>query len=152
MVADRIFLAFGLRPDLRSLVPAPLYHSAPNAHALFAASAGCDLTIMPRFTPRDFLATVQAHRIQHSQMVPTMFARLLQLSERERRSYEVSSLVAVVHAAAPCPPEVKRRMIDWWGPIILEYYGGTETGCVVGCDSEEWLAPPRHGRACAAGM
>jgi long-chain acyl-CoA synthetase len=95
---------------------------------------------MPRFTPREFLATIQRHRIQHTQMVPTMFVRLLQLSDDERLGYDVSSLESVVHAAAPCSPEVKRRMIDWWGPIILEYYGGTESGCMVSCTSQEWLA------------
>jgi long-chain acyl-CoA synthetase len=137
--ANRIFLAFGLRPGMRTLIPAPLYHSAPNAHALFSVAAGFDLTIMPRFTPREFLATIERHGIQHTQMVPTMFVRLLQLPDEERFSYDLSSLVSVVHAAAPCSPEVKRRMIDWWGPIILEYYGGTESGCMVSCTSQEWL-------------
>jgi long-chain acyl-CoA synthetase len=140
--AERIFLAFGWRPGMSSLIPAPMYHSAPNAHALFVAAVGGDLTIMPRFTPRDFLVTIARHRVEHTQMVPTMFVRLLQLTEQERAEHDLSSLRAVVHAAAPCPPEVKRRMIDWWGPIVLEYYGGSETGCVVGCDSAEWLAHP----------
>lgn len=141
-VTQRLFRAFGLTPELRTLVPAPLYHSAPNAHSLFAAAAGIDLTIMPRFDPREFLATIQRHRIGHTQVVPTMFVRLLQLPEEERTSYNLSSLAAVVHAAAPCPPEVKRQMIDWFGPIILEYYGGSEIGTVVSCDSAEWLAHP----------
>jgi long-chain acyl-CoA synthetase len=107
---------------------------------LFAVAGGCDLTIMPKFTPRAFLETVQRHRIQHTQVVPTMFLRMLQLPDDERLGYDVSSLVSAVHAAAPCPQEAKRRMIDWWGPIILEYYGGTESGCVVSCTSQEWLA------------
>lgn len=140
MAAERIFLAFGMRPGMRTLVPAPMYHSAPNAHALFSVAAGFDLTIMPRFTPREFLETIQRHGVEHTQMVPTMFVRLLQLPEDERLSYDVSTLASVVHAAAPCSPEVKRRMIDWWGPIILEYYGGTESGCMVSCTSQEWLA------------
>lgn len=140
MAAERIFLAFGMRPGMRTLVPAPMYHSAPNAHALFSVAAGFDLTIMPRFTPREFLETIQRHGIEHTQMVPTMFVRLLQLPEDERLGYDVSTLASVVHAAAPCSPEVKRRMIDWWGPIILEYYGGTESGCMVSCTSQEWLA------------
>jgi long-chain acyl-CoA synthetase len=137
---ERIFIAFGLRPGMSTLVPAPMYHSAPNAHALFAVAGGCDLTIMPKFTPRAFLETVQRRSIQHTQVVPTMFVRMLQLPDDERLGYDVSSLVSAVHAAAPCPPEAKRRMIDWWGPIILEYYGGTESGCVVSCTSQEWLA------------
>jgi long-chain acyl-CoA synthetase len=119
-----------------------MYHSAPNAHALFAASANLDLTIMPRFTPEEFLATIERNGVNHSQVVPTMFVRLLQLPESVRRGYDVSSLKSVVHAAAPCAPEVKRQMIDWWGPIILEYYGGSETGTVVACDSQEWLTHP----------
>jgi long-chain acyl-CoA synthetase len=139
---ERLFRAFGLAPDLPTLVPAPMYHSAPNAHALFATAAGCDLTIMPRFTPEEFLATVERNGIAHSQVVPTMFVRLLQLPESVRLGHDVSSLKAVVHAAAPCAPEVKRQMIDWWGPIILEYYGGSETGTVVACDSKEWLSHP----------
>jgi long-chain acyl-CoA synthetase len=141
-VAERLFLAFGLTAEMSTLVPAPMYHSAPNAHALWAAAAGCELTIMPRFTPEDFLATVARHGIEHAQVVPTMFVRMLALPDSERAAHDLSSLRAVVHAAAPCPPEVKRRMIDWWGPILLEYYGGSETGTVVACTSAEWLAHP----------
>ncbi|HTF45965.1 MAG TPA: AMP-binding protein [Pseudonocardia sp.] len=141
-VTQRLFRAFGLTLEQRTLVPAPMYHSAPNVHALFAVAAGIDLTIMPRFEPVEFLATIERHRIAHTQVVPTMFVRLLRLPEEQRRSFDLSSLEAVVHAAAPCSPEVKRRMIDWFGPIILEYYGGSETGTVVACDSAEWLAHP----------
>ncbi|GAA5168566.1 acyl-CoA synthetase [Pseudonocardia eucalypti] len=139
---ERIFRAFGIQPGMHTMVPAPMYHSAPNAHALFAMAAGLELTIMPRFEPRAFLETVARNKIDHTQMVPTMFVRLLQLSDEEKQAADVSSLRSVVHAAAPCPPDVKRQMIDWWGPIIVEYYGGSETGVVVFCDSEEWLAHP----------
>jgi long-chain acyl-CoA synthetase len=142
LAAQRIFHAFGLSPEMRTMVPAPMYHSAPNAHALFATMAGCDLTILPRFSPHAFLDAVQRHRIEHAQVVPTMFVRMLQLPDSERLSYDVSSLRSVVHAAAPCSPDVKRKMIDWWGPIIVEYYGGSESGCIVFCTSEEWLAHP----------
>jgi long-chain acyl-CoA synthetase len=141
-VIGRIFQAFGLAPGHRTLIPAPMYHTAPNVHALFAVAAGLDLTIMPRFEPTEFLALVERLGIQHAQLVPTMFVRLLALPEPERTKFDLSSLVAVVHAAAPCPPTVKRQMIDWWGPIVLEYYGGSETGAVVACDSEQWLAHP----------
>jgi long-chain acyl-CoA synthetase len=141
-IRERIFLAFGMRPDMSTLIPAPLYHSAPNAHALFAVTAGNDLTIMPRFSAEDFLATIERQRITHSQVVPTMFVRMLQLPDAQRLDYDVSSLKSVVHAAAPCPPDIKRRMIDWWGPILVEYYGGTETGTVTACTTEEWLAHP----------
>ncbi len=142
VVMERLFSAFGLKAGLSTMVPAPLYHSAPNAHAMFAAAAGRALTIMPKFSPEEFLATIERHRIGHTQVVPTMFVRLLQLPAESRQAYDLSSLQAVVHAAAPCPPEVKRQMIDWWGPILHEYYGGSETGCIVACDSHEWLAHP----------
>lgn len=138
----QIFSAFGLAPGMRTLVPAPLYHTAPNSHSLGAFATGHDLTIMPRFDPVELLATIERERIEHTQMVPAMFVRLLALPEEQRRSFDLSSLAAIVHAAAPCSPEIKHQMIDWLGPIILEYYGGTESGAVVCCDSTEWLAHP----------
>ncbi|SEF88861.1 long-chain acyl-CoA synthetase [Thermomonospora echinospora] len=137
-----ILEVFGLDPGMRTLIPAPLYHTAPNTHALLAARAGIDLTIMPKFDPEDLLRTVERNRIEHIQMVPTMFVRLLRLPEKVRTRYDLSSLKAVVHAAAPCPVDVKQAMIDWWGPILREYYGGSETGIVTACDSAEWLAHP----------
>ncbi|HEY7489071.1 MAG TPA: AMP-binding protein [Streptosporangiaceae bacterium] len=141
-MAMSILEIFGLQPQLRTLIPAPLYHTAPNVHAILAVRLGIDLTLLPRFDPEQFLATIERNRIEHIQMVPTMFTRLLRLPEKVRASYDMSSLKAVVHAAAPCPPDVKRAMIDWWGPIIREYYGGSETGAVVACDTVEWLAHP----------
>jgi long-chain acyl-CoA synthetase len=147
-----VFEAFGLNPALRTLIPAPLYHSAPNVHMTVSAAAGIDLTLMPRFDPEEFCRLVQQRRIQHAQMVPTMFVRLLALPERVRAGYDMSSLVAVVHAAAPCPPALKQGMIDWLGPIIQEYYGSSETGIVVACDSAQALAHPGTvGRACQDG-
>jgi long-chain acyl-CoA synthetase len=134
--------AFGLTPDMRTLVPAPIYHTAPNVHCLISAAAGIDLTIMPSFDPEDLLRTIEKHGINHFQAVPTMFVRLLQLPDEVRTRYDLSSLRAVVHAAAPCPAEVKRRIIHWLGPIVLEYYGGTETGACVVCDSAQWLSHP----------
>jgi long-chain acyl-CoA synthetase len=141
-LAQLVFTAFGLRPGMRTMVPAPMYHTAPNTHALMAVSLGCDLTTMPRFEPEDFLRVVEANRVEHIQTVPTMFVRLLRLPKEVRERYDLSSLKAIVHAAAPCPPDVKRAIIDWFGPIILEYYGGSETGIVVACDSPQWLAHP----------
>jgi long-chain acyl-CoA synthetase len=117
-----------------------MYHAAPNAQGLFALALGIDLTIMPRFVPEEFLALVESQRISHAQVVPSMFMRLLQLADSVRCRYDLSSLECVVHAAAPCPVHVKKRMIEWFGPVILEYYGATETGIVVACDSHEWLA------------
>lgn len=133
---------FKLDPTERTLIPAPMYHTAPNVYALSAAVRGMDMTIMERFDAEDFLRIVERHRVSVVQMVPTMFVRLLALPEEVRARYDLSSLRWIVHAAAPCPPDVKRAMIDWLGPIVAEYYGGTETGPVTFCTSEEWLAHP----------
>jgi long-chain acyl-CoA synthetase len=139
-VATATLGGMGLRPGMRTIITAPMYHSAPNAQGLFAVALGIDLTIMPRFDAEQFLALIERHQITHAQVVPTMFVRLLELPEEVRAGYDLSSLESVVHAAAPCPAHVKRRMIEWLGPVILEYYGGTETGIVVTCNSDEWLA------------
>ena len=141
-VAAATLAAMGLRPGMHTLITAPMYHAAPNAQGLFALALGIELTIMPRFAPREFLRLIAAQRISHAQVVPTMFVRLLELSEAQRGEYDLSSLACIVHAAAPCPVHVKARMIEWLGPIILEYYGSTEIGIVVFCDSHEWLAHP----------
>ncbi|MGH2863855.1 MAG: AMP-binding protein [Solirubrobacteraceae bacterium] len=133
---------FGLAPGERTVIPAPMYHSAPNVYALAAAIRGMDMTIMTSFDAEEFLRIVAEQRVTVAQMVPTMFVRLLALPEQVRTRYDLSSLRWIVHAAAPCPPDVKRAMIDWLGPIVVEYYGGTETGPVVFCTSEEWLAHP----------
>ena len=138
-VATASLRAMGLEPGMSTLITAPLYHAAPNAQGLFAMALGIDITIMPRFDPEEFLRLISEQRISHAQTVPTMFVRLLELSDLARSRYDISSLEAVVHAAAPCPAHVKRRMIEWFGPIILEYYGSTEVGVVVACDSEQWL-------------
>jgi long-chain acyl-CoA synthetase len=132
----------GLAPGTSTVVTAPLYHAAPNFQMVFAIALGCDLEILPKFDPEGLLRLVQEHRIGNVQMVPTMFIRLLRLPAEVRTRYDLSSLRSVVHAAAPCPPDVKRAMIDWLGPIVQEYYGGSETGSCVACNSEEWLAHP----------
>ena len=132
----------GLEPGVRALLPGPLYHSAPNSFALRAARVADLLVVMPRFDPEAFLAAVERHRITTLFMVPVMFVRLLKLPEDVRRRYDVSSLKFVMHAAAPCPPDVKRAMIDWWGPIVWEFYGATEIGAITMISSAEWLARP----------
>jgi long-chain acyl-CoA synthetase len=141
-IGEMVSLGFGLLPGMRTLIPAPIYHTAPNTHLVMGFALGCDITLMARFDPEGFLALVQRHRIEHTQMVPTMFTRLLALPQEVRDRYDVSSLQRVVHAAAPCPVPAKRDMIEWLGPIVTEYYGGTESGIVVYCDSAEWLAHP----------
>ena len=136
-----IIMAFGIRPGMRTIIPAPLYHSAPNTYAALSVRAGAEtIVLMPRFEPEELLALIERHRITHIQTVPTMFVRLLKLPEEIRRRYDVSSLEFVVHAAAPCPADIKARMIEWWGPVINEYYGSTEIGTVVFCTSQDWLS------------
>ncbi len=139
---DMIAELFQLGEGERTVIPAPMYHTAPNVYALASAMLGMDMTIMERFDAEEFLRIVQDRRVTVVQMVPTMFVRLLALPEQVRGSYDLSSLRWVVHAAAPCPPAVKHAMIEWLGPIIAEYYGSTETGPVVYCTSQEWLAHP----------
>lgn len=137
------FLAyFAVRPGGRTMIPAPLYHASPSQHAVLALACGLDITLMPRFDAEEFLRLVERHRIEQVQVVPTMLVRLLRLPKEVRDRYDLSSLTSVVHAAAPCPPHVKHAMIDWLGPILREYYGGSETGAVTWCDSEQWLAHP----------
>ncbi len=133
---------FQLKPGERTVIPAPMYHTAPNVYALASAVRGLDMTIMERFDAEEFLRIVAARRVTVVQVVPTMFVRLLALPEDVRNRYDLSSLRWVIHAAAPCAPEVKRAMIDWLGPVVTEYYGSTETGPVTFCTSEEWLAHP----------
>jgi acyl-CoA synthetase (AMP-forming)/AMP-acid ligase II len=122
------------------LSPAPLYHSAPLVWSMTVHRMGGTVVVMERFDPTNCLALIEAHRVTHAQFVPTMFVRLLKLPDDIRAAHDVSSLRSVVHAAAPCAPEVKRRMIEWWGPVIQEYYSGTEGGGMTWINSEQWLA------------
>lgn len=127
------------RDDMVYLSPAPLYHSAPQAAVGLTIRHGGTVVIMERFDPVDFLQLIERHHVTHTQMVPTMFSRLLKLPAEERERFDLSSLEIAVHAAAPCPAQVKEQMIEWWGPIIHEYYGATEALGFTACDSEEWL-------------
>jgi long-chain acyl-CoA synthetase len=120
----------------------PMYHSAPNAYGLSSTRIGANVILEPRFDAEALLQMIEKHRVTHIHMVPIMFNRLLKLPEEVRRKYDLSSLKFIVHAAAPVSPGVKQQMIEWWGPVINEYYGATETGMVVFCDSDEWLAHP----------
>ncbi len=135
--------AWGLdRSGVRSVMTGPLYHSAPNAYAGMVLSAGGLLILQPRFDAEQLLQIIEEQHITHLHMVPTMFVRLLALPESVRNAYDLSSLAHVSHGAAPCPEEVKRRMIEWWGEIIHEYYALTETGIICTSDSATWLAKP----------
>ena len=133
---------YGLEPGIRAVVPGPLYHSAPNSFGLRAGLLAKHLVLMPRFEPEALLALIERHRVDTLFLVPTMMVRLLRLPEAVRARYDLSSLRHVTHAAAPCPPDVKRAMIAWWGPIIHEFYGATDIGALTACTSAEWLAKP----------
>ena len=124
------------------LSPAPLYHSAPIGFCQSVQALGGTVVMMSRFDPVQALQAIEDHRVTHSQWVPTMFTRMLKLSEEDRSAFDLSSHKVAIHAAAPCPQEVKRRMFDWWGPILYEYYGGTEMNGFTHCNPEEWLAHP----------
>jgi long-chain acyl-CoA synthetase len=128
------------RPGMIYLSPAPLYHSAPQVAVAMTIRIGGTAVIMERFDPVHYLELIEKYRITHTQLVPTMFSRMLKLPEDERSKYDLSSLEFAVHAAAPCPVPIKEQMIDWWGPIIHEYYGATEALGFAACNSEEWLA------------
>ena len=125
---------------MRYLSPAPLYHSAPLANVSLAIRHGGTVVIMEHFDPAHYLALVPKYQITHSQLVPTMFSRMLKLPPDERAQADLSSLRIAIHAAAPCPAQVKEAMIDWWGPIIHEYYGATEAMGFTACNTAEWLA------------
>jgi long-chain acyl-CoA synthetase len=128
------------REGMVYLSPAPLYHSAPQAAVGLTIRKGGTAVIMERFDPEQYLALVEKYKVTHSQLVPTMFSRMLKLPEDVRNRYDLSSFEIAVHAAAPCPVQVKEQMIDWWGPIIFEYYGATEGLGFTACNTQEWLA------------
>jgi long-chain acyl-CoA synthetase len=133
---------YGYRDGMRYLSPAPMYHAAPLGASVSVQRYGGTVVVMERFEPADALRLIERHRITHSQWVPTMFVRMLRLDDEERLAPDLSSHESATHAAAPCPVEVKRRMIEWWGPIIYEYYSGTELSGSTYITSEQWLAHP----------
>jgi fatty-acyl-CoA synthase len=133
---------YGLGPDTVTLNVGPLYHAAPLVSAMSTHRHGGTVVLPPKFDAEQTLHAIERYRVTYAQFVPTMFIRLLRLSEEVRRRYDVSSLRAVAHSAAPCPVEVKRRMIEWFGPVISEYYSATEAAGHVSIRSEEWLEHP----------
>lgn len=137
------FSGFGAPDEIVTVTTGPMYHSAPNAYGLITARLGVKTMILqPRFDPEELLALIDREKVTHLHMVPIMFNRLLKLPDEVKAKYDLSSLRFVVHAAAPCPAPIKRAMIEWWGPVINEYYGSTETSAVVFCTSKDWLAHP----------
>ncbi|PHQ70258.1 MAG: acyl-CoA synthetase [Sneathiella sp.] len=134
--------------DTIYLSPAPLYHAAPLRYNMRAQRFGATCVIMENFDAELYLSLIEKYQITHSQLVPTMFVRMLKLPEDIRLKYDVSSLITAVHAAAPCPEKIKYQMMEWWGEILFEYYGGTEGNGYCAVDPQEWLAHPRTvGRA-----
>ncbi|HVQ71283.1 MAG TPA: AMP-binding protein [Bradyrhizobium sp.] len=135
---------WGLEIDgpVRVLINGPLYHSAPLSFSQACFRKGATIVLQPRFDAEEMLAFVERYQISHMHVVPTMFVRLLRLSDETKLKYDLSSLRYVVHGAAPCPPEIKQAMIAWWGPIISEYYGSTETSLVTWHDSADALRKP----------
>jgi acyl-CoA synthetase (AMP-forming)/AMP-acid ligase II len=133
-------LLFGLTEAKTYLSPAPFYHAAPLRFCLAAQAIGATIVAMEHFDAEEYLRLVERYQATHSQVVPTMFVRMLKLPDEVRLRYDVTSLECVIHAAAPCPAPVKRQMIEWFGPVIHEYYAGSEGNGFVYCNSEMWLA------------
>ncbi|BCW90073.1 Long-chain-fatty-acid--CoA ligase FadD13 [Alphaproteobacteria bacterium SO-S41] len=133
---------FGFSEDMIYLSPAPLYHAAPLRYCMSVGRFGGSVVVMEHFDPEQYLALIEKYKVTHSQLVPTMFVRMLKMPAEARTKYDLSSLKVAIHAAAPCPVDVKHKMIDWWGPIIHEYYAGTEGNGFVYTNSADWLAHP----------
>jgi acyl-CoA synthetase (AMP-forming)/AMP-acid ligase II len=138
-----MLVSFWLDPDAVYLSPAPLYHTAPSVWSMQIQAGGITTVVMEKFDAEGCLDAIQRHRVTHGQFVPAMFTRMLKLPEEVRNRYDVSSLKRVMHAAAPCPVEIKKQMIDWWGPIVDEYYASSEAHGSTLISAEEWLAHPR---------
>ncbi len=140
MIIALIQHLFGFSSDTVYLSPAPLYHAAPLGWTTAAQRLGGTVVVMEKFEPGLALELIERHRVTHAQFVPTHFVRMLKLSDGERTAHDLSSLTMAVHAAAPCPVEVKDRMIEWWGPRIHEYYAGSEGNGFCSIGPEQWLA------------
>jgi len=128
--------------DAVYLSPAPLYHTAPSVWSMTMLSAGRTTVVMERFDAEGALDAIARHGVTHGQFVPAMFTRMLKLPESVRNSYDLSSLERVIHVAAPCPVDIKRQMIDWWGPIVDEYYASSEAIGFTLITAQEWLTHP----------
>lgn len=131
--------AFGINADSVYLSPAPLYHAAPLRWCMTVHRFGGTVIVMDKFEPENALALIEQYRVNASQWVPTHFVRMLKLPEDARAKYDVSSLKCAIHAAAPCPIPVKEAMIDWWGPVLMEYYAGSEGNGFTFVNSADWL-------------
>ncbi|OBF29167.1 fatty-acid--CoA ligase FadD4 [Mycobacterium sp. ACS4331] len=137
-----LLVSFWMSPDSVYISPAPLYHTAPSVWSMQVQAAGHTTVVMEKFDAEGCLDAIAKHKVTHGQFVPVMFTRMLKLPQDVRASYDVSSLKRVMHAAAPCPVEVKKQMIDWWGPIVDEYYASSEAIGATLITAEEWLTHP----------
>ncbi len=139
LLSESLGAAFGFGEETVYLSPAPLYHAAPLHYNMLTMHQGGTSIIMEHFDPEHALKLIEEHRVTHSQWVPIMFIRMLKLPQEVRERYDTSSMQLAIHAAAPCPIETKERMIDWWGPVIMEYYGSSEGIGFTIIDSQGWL-------------
>jgi acyl-CoA synthetase (AMP-forming)/AMP-acid ligase II len=137
-----ITMLYGITPESIYLSPAPLYHAAPLHYSMTVQRLGCTVVVLEHFDAEGALAAIEKYKCSASQWVPTMFVRMLKMPDEVRLKYDVSSMKSAIHAAAPCPIEVKRKMIDWWGPVLHEYYAGTEGNGMCYVNSADWLAHP----------
>ena len=135
-------VGFWMTPESVYLSPAPLYHTAPSVWSMTVQAGGITTVVMEKFDPEGALDAIQRYRVTHGQFVPAMFTRMLKLPKAVRDSYDVSSLRRVMHAAAPCPVQIKKQMMDWWGPIVDEYYASSEAIGSTLISAEDWLAHP----------
>ena len=133
---------YGLNADTVYLSPAPLYHAAPFGFCTRTLALAGTVVMMRGFDPERSLSHIEQYSVTHSQWVPTMFIRLLKLEDEVRNRYDLSSHQCAIHAAAPCPKEIKHQMMRWWGPILWEYYAGTERNGTTVISPQEWLAHP----------
>lgn len=131
-----------MRPGDTFLSPAPLYHAAPLGWSMGALRQGATVIVMERFDAAHALELIELHRVTHSQWVPTMFVRMLKLDSEIRHRFDLSTHRVAVHAAAPCPVEAKRALIEWWGPILFEFYSSTEGVGATSIFSDDWLRKP----------
>lgn len=133
---------FGLDENSVFLSPAPLYHAAPLRFVVAAQQLGATAVVMEKFDPLGALAAIERYRVTHAQWVPTHFVRMLKLPDAERARHDLSTMICAFHAAAPCPVEIKQRMLAWWGPVVHEYYASTETIGMTSVTPAEWLERP----------
>lgn len=142
MIGDGMSGMLSIEPGGRSLLVGPIYHSAQWAFSFLPLLAGSSIVMRHKFDAAETVRLIDEEQITNTHLVPTQFTRMLRLDDEDKAAYRGDSLKIVWHGAAPCPPEIKRQMIDWWGPVVCEYYGSTEGAIITTVTSEEWLQRP----------